>query len=113
MGYREALEAAGAKVLDYKAFGDYQGTWIAITDKGVIVGSYGSCSGCDAFEAEFGYSYEEGSPTHQQRLAKFGQSYLDTPVDLDKMLADAQANVEWDDNAALIHWIKEVRNNQK
>lgn len=57
MGYTEALEATGAKVKEYKEFGSYQGTWIAIIEDGrFIEGSYGSCSGCDSFQAEFGYS---------------------------------------------------------
>lgn len=29
MGYKTALEAAGATVLAYAEFGDYHGTWLA------------------------------------------------------------------------------------
>jgi len=60
MGYSESLEAAGAKVIAYEQFGSYQGDWGAYVElngnKYIITGSYGSCSGCDAFEAEFGYT---------------------------------------------------------
>jgi hypothetical protein len=59
MGYKETMQAAGAKVIAYKTFGDYQGTWLAKVEWngqiGWVEGFYGSCSGCDAFEAEFGY----------------------------------------------------------
>lgn len=59
MGYSEALEAAGCKVLDFEEFGSYQGDWLAFVEyngeKGIVEGSYGSCSGCDAFHAEFDY----------------------------------------------------------
>lgn len=62
MSYKMCLEKAGAEVLDFKHFGSYQGTWMAFVNyggkKGIVEGSYGSCSGCDAFEAEFDYSKE-------------------------------------------------------
>lgn len=59
MGYQKALEAAGAEVKEYKEFGSYQGTWMALLHDGrVVEGSYGSCSVCDAYEADFGYSNE-------------------------------------------------------
>ena len=60
MSYQEALEAAGATVHAFEFFGSYQGDWWAkVTyngETGWVHGSYGSCSGCDAFEAEFGFS---------------------------------------------------------
>lgn len=62
MGYSEALEKAGCKVIDFNEFGSYQGTWLAFVEyngeKGIVQGSYGSCSGCDAFQAEFDWSDE-------------------------------------------------------
>lgn len=80
MGYSTALEAAGAEVHAFEHFGDYQGTWLAkVTyngETGYVEGSYGSCSGCDAFEAEFGYSYNDEEKDYQERLAEFGRSYL-------------------------------------
>lgn len=54
MGYQKALEAAGAVITEYKEFGSYQGSWFALLNDGRLVeGSYGSCSGCDAYQAEF------------------------------------------------------------
>ena len=74
MGYCEAMEFAGAEVLEYQSFGSYQGDWFAKVlfegKIGWVHGSYGSCSHCDAFESEFDYDrgpecsehrYEDGS----------------------------------------------------
>jgi len=59
MGYSKALEAAGCKVLDFQEFGSYQGDWLAFVEyngeRGIVEGSYGSCSGCDSFLAEFDF----------------------------------------------------------
>lgn len=111
MGYIETLKAAGAQVLDSKFTGSYQGSWGAIViyegKKSLVQGSYGSCSGCDRFQAEFDRydpcapyqrdgkyyqdndDYEEVEITkevydeHQekirQKMADFAQSYLKTP----------------------------------
>ena len=80
--YTGALVAAGATVHECKWFGDYQGHWIAdvtLPDgrRGLILGYYGSCSGCDAFEAEFGYDATE-SPDYKERLAAFGLQYFES-----------------------------------
>lgn len=79
MSYQEALEAAGAEVHDFKEFGCYQGEWYAYVtyqgETGVVTGSYGSCSGCDAFDAEFGWE-DSKKDDYQQRLAAFGETYL-------------------------------------
>lgn len=60
MSYELSLEKAGAKILSFKEFGSYQGTWLAFVEyngqKGIVEGDYGSCSGCDRFHAEFNYS---------------------------------------------------------
>jgi hypothetical protein len=100
MSYQNAMEAAGAEVLAYKEFGSYQGDWwakVKFNDQVVwIHGSYGSCSGCDAFQGEFGwdegkcnahrYSYDFDPNTcvdcvheigrYNIRLTEFGMSYL-------------------------------------
>jgi len=74
MGYSEALEKAGCKILAFEEFGSYQGTWLAFVEyngqKGIVEGSYGSCSGCDAFQAEFDYGDE---PTEEN--GKYYKSY--------------------------------------
>lgn len=108
MGYCEALEAAGAKVKEYWETGDWQGTWFALLDDNtVVVGSYGSCSGCDAFQAEFDYSYQcnehrytypaladceacqEAEKEYNQKLADFGRSYLKADAaTLDELIAE-------------------------
>jgi len=102
IGYLIALEAAGAVVIDYNEFGDYQGTWMAYVEyngkKGIVEDSYGSCSGCDSFQAEFDYidepyirdgkyykswneeitkkEYYEILDAYNKRLADFGAPYL-------------------------------------
>jgi hypothetical protein len=79
MSYSEALEAAGAYIVDEGTWGDYQGTWISLVyygnTLGYVSGWYGSCSGCDAFEAEFEWR-ERDRDDYQERLANFGKGYL-------------------------------------
>jgi len=57
LSYQLAIEKAGAEILLYKQFGSYQGDWLAkVIYEGKqmwIHGAYGSCSGCDSFQAEF------------------------------------------------------------
>ena len=106
MGYSAALEAAGCKVLAFNEFGSYQGVWLAFVEYknefGIVEGSYGSCSGCDAFQAEFDHGeeylqedgkyykgwyanpdyeiteeeYNEGVKAEHQRLVDFGFRYV-------------------------------------
>jgi hypothetical protein len=92
-GYQEAMEAAGAEVLAFEQFGSYQGEWYAKVkyngEIGWVQGSYGSCSGCDAFEGEFGYTWyddlsDDEKADYQQRLADFGRTYLDTILPQEK-----------------------------
>lgn len=97
MGYYEALEAAGASVHAYNEFGSYQGQWYALVtyngETGWIADWYGSCSGCDAFEADVGYERDccEDHWTHtpecercvsreaeyETTLTNFGKTYLE------------------------------------
>lgn len=111
MGYRLALEKAGAIVLDFKEFGSYQGTWLAFVNYngeiGIVEGSYGSCSYCDAFQHEFDYcggeptiynnkyyiddqtwadpcteeEYNEALIKYNEKLADFGRQYLEPLYD--------------------------------
>lgn len=109
MSYELALKAAGAEVIDTHYAGSYQGTWGAIViyngKKGLVTGSFGSCSYCDAFQAEFEdydcvrdtieYDAEKNIYTkhwgdtictkeeydaqqleYQEKLSAFGQRYL-------------------------------------
>jgi hypothetical protein len=63
MGYAHALRTAGAEVVDFKEIGSYQGTWGAVVDfqgqRSLVTGYYGSCSVCDAYQAQFGWSSDE------------------------------------------------------
>ena len=124
MGYREAIEAAGAKVVDFKETGSYQGSWGAVIEvagvRSLAVGSYGSCGGCDAFMGEFDFNdtpseengkffvnweevteevYRETVSAYNSRLADFGRSYVTTPMsktDIEAQLAQFDAD-EWFD----------------
>ena len=108
MSYQQALIAAGAIVIDTKYSGSYQGTWGSVVEyngkRGLVTGNYGSCSVCDAFQAEFDdymwsdtISYDSETDTYsrdygdtictkeeydaqeaeyQQKLSDFGKRYL-------------------------------------
>lgn len=111
MSYGEAMEAAGAKVISMQHFGSYQGDWWALVEHngqcGWVNGSYGSCSGCDAFEAEFGWAYEN-EPNYQERLAEFGRSYLNHIMTTEEALKQASTEASWDSEAdAMVQFIKD------
>jgi len=99
MSYREALEATGAKVWAFQEFGSYQGEWLALVEYknifGWIKGSYGSCSGCDAFEAEFGYG-TNGDPDYKERLIRFGEEYIKQMVSQGEIEEDLKKDIHWD-----------------
>ena len=107
MSYQQALQAAGADVQAFEHFGSYQGEWIAkIGEDQYLMGYYGSCSGCDAFEAEFEFSdYEEAE--YDRKLAEFGHTYLDgQPYSKLDLLARFKEQGEWDSDAqAVINWL--------
>ena len=121
MSYTEALKAAGAEVLAEQYFGSYQGDWYALVNyngsKQWVHGNYGSCSGCDAFRAEFDYGDDNGCEEHrydrvedcadckarsadyQRRLATFGKSYLDNTMTQAEAEKAAAEHLEWDSEA--------------
>ncbi len=125
--YQTALEAAGAKVLAFESFGSYQGDWLALVEhqgnKTYVRGSYGSCSGCDAFEAEFGYhegkcdehSYEDSNDCqdcvaaktdYDTRLQAFGTGYLDNFYTKEELVKKFTEDSEWDSNADdVLKWL--------
>lgn len=128
MSYQEALEAAGAEVIEFGRFGSYQGDWWAKVrvgeQLGWINGRYGSCSGCDAFQAEFGWS-DDGCNKHEyaakddcvdclkvkadynDKLKAFGSSYLDCLISQDEAEKEASRNLEWDSDAQeMVDFIK-------
>jgi hypothetical protein len=97
--YKGALAAAGAQVLAFEEFGSWQGDWLAFVEykgeKGWVQGSYGTCSGCDAFYAEFGCD----DPT-QEALADFGRTYLDGLLTRERMLEYAERTRVYGDDEA-------------
>ena len=132
MSYESALQAAGATVLAFQEFGGWQGEWLAKVElEGetlYIQGSYGSCSGCDAFEAEFRYDegddcnkhrYHESPDTREgcpdcvaakqeynRQLAEFGRRYLDSPSVKDDLVKQFTKQAEWDsDGQAKLDWL--------
>jgi hypothetical protein len=106
--YPKALAAAGAVIHAHERFGDYQGTWLALVtygrETGWIKANFGSCSGCDAFEAEFGY----GEPTFDQ-LADFGETYLGALLD-QKTLEEQLKEDSWDSDS--VEMLKFVQANR-
>jgi hypothetical protein len=109
-GYRRALEAAGAEVLAFEEFGSYQGRWVAKVRHGGevkwISDYYGSCSGCDAFEAEFGW-HAEDQADYQQRLAEFGDEYLEDAQTFEQVLKMFSDASDWDlDSEDAAEWVE-------
>ena len=111
MSYQESLEAAGARVLDFAHFGDWQGSWAALVEyqgqRGWVQGSFGSCDHCDAFQAEFDWDSDFACEDVQERLAQFGRSYLDDLQTTEQVLRRYDADSSWDlesESAAL--WIR-------
>lgn len=102
MSYEQAMQAAGAEVILFEEFGSYQGDWFALVSyegkKGWVHGSYGSCSGCDAFQCEFDWRDEE-KEDYQDRLAAFGRGYLDEILTQEEALKEASKYIEWDADA--------------
>jgi hypothetical protein len=75
-GYPLVAGVRGQDVLLYQQFGSYQGEWMMLardaTNYYVYKDWYGSCSGCDAYEAEMDYS-TDGVP--MEKALKFAESY--------------------------------------
>lgn len=106
MSYESALESAGAEVIKFSYFGSYQGDWWAkveyLGSVGWVKGSYGSCSGCDAYEGEFfnffgDYSDRPEDPEFKEAVRQFGLRYLNncwfTQEEAEK---EASSNIDWD-----------------
>ena len=102
-GYPAALQAAGFHVIDFQDFGSYQGDWLAFVQYkgqyGFIRGAYGSCSGCDAFEAEC-----DGTP---EGLKKFGEQFIGDMSSYEDTLAYVKKHSSWDMEAnEMVEWVK-------
>lgn len=108
--YASALAATGVVVLDFEEFGSYQGDWwseVKFPNGEVyyVNGSYGSCSGCDSFEAEFGWD-DGDKPDYLHRLKEFGLDYLTDCMTLDQAIDQAGRNLSWDmDAQEMVNWL--------
>lgn len=118
MSYEMCLEKAGAKVLAFQEFGDYQGSWYALVEykgeRGWVEGSYGSCAGCDAFQSEFFCSYEDTQDL-EERYAEFGRGYLEVVMPHEQQLGLMEAlmgpvggSYYYEDYKQVYDWMKEV-----
>jgi len=131
--YERALEAAGATVLIFEHFGSYQGDWwakVTWQDKeGWVHGCFGSCSGCDAFEAEFGFvshdcgeddyydpfcyddRFRKNCPRCQEleaQFIEFGQDYLEQIMTQEEAETEASTNLDWDmDATEMLKFLKD------
>lgn len=115
-GYQEALAAAGAVVHVFEEFGSYQGDWWAkVTYKGKtgwIKDYYGSCSGCDAFQAEMDWCCDTESEKYKKQLADFGAQYLERDLwTNEEAEQEAAKNYCWDVTAE--EMVKFIRDNSK
>lgn len=110
-GYEKAMTAAGVTVAAYEQFGSYQGAWWAKVifpngERYFVTGSYGSCSGCDAFEAEFGWN-DDKEPNYLHKLRDFGREYLTNCFTHEQAIAEASKDLKWDSDAqTMVDWIK-------
>lgn len=128
MGYETCMELAGAKIIAFQNFGSYQGDWLACVEYKneilLINGSYGSCSGCDAFQGEFDcdshevkgeyhYYYElhddcDECKKLKEKMIDFGKGYLDNPSNPEMLLEEYEKEKEWDgDKPEMIKFINE------
>lgn len=135
MGYETCMKLAGAKILAFEEFGSYQGDWWAKVDYknniGWVYGYFGSCSGCDSFQAEFGYDDHEHTDNKyfshyniktiedfhadceecqdlKKRMIEFGESYLDVILTQEEAETEVSKNIEWDmDAKEMLEFIKQ------
>lgn len=138
MSYEQALTAAGATVHASEHFGSYQGEALADLTyegrRGILSFGFGSCSGCDSWEAFEGYGDNESCPDHkyeynssvtdrcvlcgvakalwQSRVADFGRDMLNgvmfTTAELARYREQLVEQTEWDHDAqAQLRWFDE------
>jgi len=133
LGYEGCMELAGATVHVFQEFGSYQGDWWAKVTYGPytgwVNGSYGSCSGCDSFQAEFDcgndHAHEDNDYINasnlyenynkncekcvelKDKLIKFGEDYLSYIYTQEEAEKKAAEHLEWDDDAKeMVDFIK-------
>ena len=127
MSYDILLEAAGAEILNYKEFGDDQGSWWAkINFEGKeqwIHGWYGSCESCDDIIGELGDSshmvdgvYHNGSgdadsdclecQAIQKKMAEMGTGYIEGNNFTQEEAEKEAQNLLFEDDT-MLDWVKE------
>lgn len=85
-----------AELIAFQRYGSYQGDYLVVlNDKGIYkfyMGSYGSCSGCDWFEAESNYVEGSYEVDYKKALEYCKQSPLkfSLPKDVWETLNDIQ-----------------------
>jgi hypothetical protein len=109
--YRESLVAAGAQVIEFANFGDWQGSWLALVEyqgqRGWVQGYFGSCNYCDAFEAAFDWDSDFVCEDVQQRLAQFGRNYLNDLQTTEEVLREYDRDSVWDsDSEQAASWVR-------
>ena len=114
MSYQQSLEAAGARVLAFQEFGDWQGSWVALVEyqgqRGWVQGAFGSCDYCDSFQAEFDWDSDFACQDVQERLAQFGRDYLDDLQSTEQILRQYDADADWDsDSADAALWVRHAQ----
>ena len=109
-GYRDAIEAAGFKVISYRSFGDYSGEFSAFVEDidgslGFITDSYGSCGGCDDYEREM-EAYRKQQMTEEAANAAYGVRYRGATITYEAMISRAKkydADLVSDDK--MLEWV--------
>ena len=114
--YEGAFTAAGAEVLLAKYFGSYQGDcWVKVRYKGQVGWlnfSYGSCSGCDSYEATMSWKPDKDTEPQEhlewlEKLKSFGEGYLGDIMTQEQAEAKAAENASWDMSAQdMVTWLK-------
>jgi len=113
MSYEQSLVAAGARVIAFEHFGDWQGSWLALVEyqgeRGWVRGGFGSCDICDAFQSEFNWDDDFACEDVQSRLAQFGRAYLDDMQTTEQLLRQYDADSSWDSESEdVAFWIRET-----
>ncbi len=92
-GYTIVAWANGEKVILYHEFGSYQGEWLMLTkgaaDYRVYKDYYGSCSGCDSYQATFDSWNDKPTLSRAKEFAKDYKSFIEVPFETMRNLATA------------------------
>lgn len=113
--YEDILHRIYDEVLFYNEYGSYQGDWLAKVKKGDeefwLWGWYGSCSGCDWFQAEadypwscdfedtdFDYFFEKVKEETKRLIKSFVDDYEADKFTKEELIAHLEKSLkEWDD----------------